>query len=423
MKNTMKVLKRFEENLKRICSLKNGGLWICNSLIGTVIFCSFPMVAVAQVSADPTVNILKLIEQNNLSLQAARENMKAEILDVKATNNLLDPEINYAHLFNSDRNSHQQSELTVVQGFEFPTTYIVRNNYNRLLSDAAQYGYLIERRNVLLQAKWLCLDLIGLNREADLLNMLVAHADSLVHLCEKRLHSGDADLLEVNRSKLGLMGLRAELADNAAAHRAALQELLSMNGNRYMGQMVGNEYPTVTVLADYEVLRDEVMPICLELQQAEAVGKAQNKRIAVSRQGWLPKLQVGFRRNTAPTEKFNGFVVGTSIPLFENKGKLKAARARSLSADLMYENLKLQKEADLQSLYNEACQLMEVMKKYDLSLLDSAFQLLDKALEGGELSWLEYFVEMEALTRSKLGYLKLENRYQKLIAKIYADKL
>ena len=138
-------------------------------------------------AADPITPILGQIEQNNRRLQAARETLKADILEIKAGNNLDNPEVNYAHLFNSERSSQQQSELTVVQGFDFPTAYIARNKANRLQAEVSEGEYMTLRRNVLLEAKLLCLELIGLNREANLLHLLQNHADSLAHLCKKRL--------------------------------------------------------------------------------------------------------------------------------------------------------------------------------------------------------------------------------------------
>ena len=89
-------------------------------------------------TADPIAPVLEQVEQNNRRLQAARELMKAEVLEAKAGNNLGNPEVNYAHLFNSERGSQQQSELTVVQGFDFPTAYAARSKAARLQGDAAR---------------------------------------------------------------------------------------------------------------------------------------------------------------------------------------------------------------------------------------------------------------------------------------------
>ena len=374
-------------------------------------------------AADPIAPILRQIEQNNRRLQSAREALKADVLEIKSTNNLDNPEVNYAHLFNSDRTSQQQSELTVVQGFDFPTVYAVRSKVNKLEANAAESNYMVERREVLLEAKLLCLDLIGLNREANLLHLLQHHADSLARLCDSRLQAGDASALEANRAKLDLMTIRTELADNAAAHRAALQQLLAMNANVYIDQMVIDAYPATPTQPDYETLRDELLPQNKQLQQADAATCAAQKQVTVDKQGWLPRLQLGYRRNTAPTEQFNGFVVGGSLPLFANRGKVKASQARALSAELAKEDAALIVEATLQALYNEAHSLREAMTAYDLPLMQQSFTLLGKALAGGQLTWHEYFVEMEALVRRGQSYIQLENRYQKVIAALYADKL
>mgnify|MGYP000057852690 FL=1 len=43
---------------------------------------------------------------------------------------------------------------------------------------------------------------------------------------------------------------------------------------------------------------DEVMASDLDLQAAAATARAAEKQVSVDRQGWLPKLEAGFRRNT-----------------------------------------------------------------------------------------------------------------------------
>lgn len=393
-----------------------------NKNILAIILWSVASALPAQVK-DPIFHVLEQIEQNNLQLKAARETMKAEVLETKAENNLSNPEVNYAHLFSSQRSGQQQSELTVVQGFDFPTAYSARSKAGELEADARQRSYMVQRREVLLQAKLLCLDLIGLNREANLLTQLQAHADSLAQLCETRLESGDATALEVNRARLGLMALHTELADNVSAHRSALQSLLAMNANLGIEGMVEDTYPDLPALPDYATLCDEVLPKNRDVQQAEAESKASRKRVSVSRQAGLPKLQVGYRRNTAPAEEFNGFIIGGSIPLFENRNKVKAASARALSAELQKESVTLSAEALLQARYNEAQSLKQAMAAYDLDLMRQSFSLLGQALDGGQLTWHEYFVELEALIRQGQSYLKLENRYQKLLAELFADSL
>lgn len=366
--------------------------------------------------------VMNEIENNNLGLQTARHEMQAMVLDSKSENNLSDPKISYASLYNSKRSGESQGELTIVQEFDFPTAYIKRNQYNKQITDSEAIRYSIIRREVLLEAQLLCIQIIGLNRESDLLKMLIKHADTLINRCNIRLQAGDANILEVNRTRLELMGLRTELANNEAEHRTALQRLIAMNGNKPLS-INSCIYPQISSLPSYEVLCDEILPLNGELQQAKSNQKSAAIQIAVKQMECLPKLEIGYRRNTSPTEQFNGFIIGGSIPIFSNTNKIKAARARLHGAEARNEELFIQVESELQSLYNEARQLEYAMNAYDLPLMDENFVLLNSALNGGELSWHQYFTELEVLVRRKLSFLQIECRYHQLMARIYADKL
>lgn len=388
--------------------------------LSLIILCG-SLTAAAQTTTT-VETVLKEIEQNNLSLQAAREELKAEVLDGKAENNLSDPSVEYIRQY-SKNTPAEEDELVVTQEFDFPTAYAARSKYNKQAAAAGQARYEAERRNVLLEAKQLCLDLIGLNREEELIKMLSVNADSLVQLFDKQLETGNANALEANRAKLELMELRSELADNAAAHRTALQKLLAMNANKYLPELGMTDYPTLPLLPDYETLRDEILASHKELQVAAAECETAKRAVKVERAGWLPKLAVGYRRNTSPDDDLNGFIVGASLPIFENRHKVKAARARSVSAELRHEEQTMMADVALQSLYNEVVQVKEAMDAYDLPLIDNTFILLAQALRGGEMTWHEYYSELETLVRRKQSYLQLENRYHKLMAEIYADKL
>lgn len=366
--------------------------------------------------------ILQEIDRNNLELQALRKRMEADVATIRSANNLDDPTVSYTHKYDRDNPTEQESELAVTQGFDFPTAYATRHKLNRMQEKTLEAEYALRRRDILLQAKIYGLDLIGLDKEADLLNHLLVHADSIILLCRQRLDAGDATILELNRAKLDRMTLATELADNTARHRETMQRLLAMNGNRPLPELAGG-YPLLPDLPPYEVVCDRVLPVKCELQQARLQTEAARGELALSRSGWLPRLEVGYRRNTSPAKAFNGFVVGGSIPLFSNKSKVKSARSRLTGAELGQQAVELQAEAGLQALYNEISQVKEAMGAYDLELMDAMLPLMDKALYGGELPLAQFFETMNNLIRRKQAYIALENRYQKLMAELYADDL
>lgn len=382
------------------------------------------MVALGMSAQTPRTlgQILKSIEQNNKELQAQKHAADATKMENRAVNNLPDPTLSYSSFYSNAAEGGHGTEFVASQGLDFPTQYITRRRQATLQNEAVDKQQQAFRRDLLLNAKNLCLDLILLNQEKALMDIRQKNADELQALYEKRLTTGDANILEVNKIKMERMNVQTEVAQNNAAHRTALQSLLAMNGNMPL-EFAETTYPAVKEINDYNLMRDQVMASDLDLQAAAATTLAAQKQVAVNRQGWLPKLEVGFRRNTDDVASQNGFVVGGSLPLFENRKKVKIAKAQAISAQLMQENAKDQAEASLMSLFNEMQQLKDAMRAYDVPLMHRSLDLLKQALAEGQISLIEYFVETEGIYKNLQAYMQIENQYQKVMAGIYKNDL
>ncbi|RGN43700.1 MULTISPECIES: TolC family protein [unclassified Bacteroides] len=366
--------------------------------------------------------ILRSIEQNNKELQANEHLTEARKLTDKTDNNLPDPAVSYSYTYGSPQELGKSGELTVTQGFDFPTAYSSRNKLNKLKAETLDKQYAATRRDILLRAKELCLDLILLNQESNLLSERLKNAETLAQVYEKRLQTGDANILETNKIKMELMKVQAEVVTNEATREAKLQELIAMNDNQPL-TFTETTYMPVEELADFAQLKQEVLASDLNLQSLESESLAARKQITVEKSGWLPKLEIGYRRNTGIGEQFNGFIVGGSLPLFNNKNKVKASKAQSLYTDLQKESAEQQVEATLLALYSEAVKVRNTMKAYDLQLLNTNAELLKKALDSRQISMTEYFTEIENSFQTRMDYMQLENRYQKVIGQIFKNRL
>ncbi len=378
--------------------------------------------AFSTMQAQTIEEVLAQIEQNNKELQAQRQNTLASKLEVQTENNLEDPSVEYSPFYTRGITGMSSSELVVTQGFDFPTLYAARRQSGKWKQEALDRQQQVVRRDILLNAKNLCFDLIMLNQQQALLAARAKNADELLALFEKRLQEGDAGVLEVNKIKMERMSVQTEVAQNNAAHRTALQQLLAMNGNLPL-EFSADEYPRMEELNDYNALYDEVMSTDATLLAADANARAAEKELKVNRQSWLPKIEVGYRRNTSLDEKSNGFLVGGSFPLFSNRKKGKIARAQAAGAKLQMENARLQAEAQVQSRYNEMCQLREAMRAYDVVLMHKTLALLNEAVKAGQLSIIEFYTEADNIYRNLQAYIELENQYQKLMADIYKNRL
>lgn len=366
--------------------------------------------------------VLKSIEQNNSELQAGEQNTRAEKLDVRNENNLEDPSVSYSRKFGEQDGVSPEIEFEVTQGIAFPTLYAQRRQYGKLQGRALDLQQAVLRRDILLRAKELCLDLIRLNQLKALYGQRLKNAEELNALFDERFEKGDVNILEVNKVKMELMNLRATVAENDAAYRTALQNLLAMNGNMPL-EFDETVYPLVPELRSLEQVRDEVMGADYALKQAQAGSEAARKLVKVNRHGWLPKLEVGYGREGGSDAMLNGFVVGVSVPIFSNRGKVKAARARQAGAELAQEQVAQQVEADIQSLFNEATRLRASMQAYDTGLMDKTLSTLKQAVEAGQLSVLDYYSEAETVYASQEKLVDLENRYQKVVAQLYKNSL
>ena len=382
--------------------------------------------------------ILNKIEANNPQLKANSEAINAQKLQNKADNNLPDPTLTYAHLWDSDNSERTVGELVVAQSFDFPTLYISRGKMNRLRTGALDAQAQAFRQEVLLQAQELCLDIIMLHQQQALLDVRLKNAEELAAMYAKRLEAGDANVLETNKINLELLNVRTEARLNEANLQAKLKELSALNGEEPLGAgrpladgapygaaALGlTSYPNTPMPLDFEPLCNELLSLCPTLQSLSNEGQAMRKQLSINKQGWIPKLQLGYRRNTESGHPLNGVVVGFSFPLFENRSKVKIAKSEVSMMQYQQDNAHMQATTKLRNLYEEAYQLNASIKEYQQVFAQQQdLELLKKALIGGEISMIEYFVEVGIVFQSKANLINLENQYQKTMARLYQNKL
>lgn len=374
----------------------------------------------AQVSGIDRV--LRSIEENNKELRANEHLTVSKKLEAKTDNNLSDPSISYSYQFGHPQELGKTGELTVTQGFDFPTVYGSRNRLNKLKATSFDYQFDAFRQQLLLTAKEACIDLIQLNKQKALIDERLKNAQTLSEVYARRLATGDANALETNKINLELMNVKTEATMNEAARRSKLQELIAMNGNVPL-ELNDTEYSPVEELTSFEQLKQDVLPSDVTLRSLESESAVAKKQISVNKSGWLPKLELGYRRNTGEGEQFNGFIVGVSVPLFENKNKVKAAKAQALYAELQKAGSEEKVESVLYGLYKEAETLSAAMKDYNKALEGNDMKLLRQALDARQISLIEYFTEVSVIYQSHQNFMELESRYQKVMAQIYKNRL
>ena len=143
------------------------------------------------------------------------------------------------------------------------------------------------------------------------------------------------------------------------------------------------------------------------------------KKIELNRAMSLPKFQAGYMSERIVGQLFQGVSVGVSIPLWENKNKVKYANANALAYESIMIDKKSQYYNSLKALHTKAIDLQNNVNDYRSSLLSlSNSELLKKALDKGGISLINYILELSFYYESANKLLELERDLNKSVAEL-----
>lgn len=370
--------------------------------------------------AQGLTSLLSAIEKNNIQLKAARMTNSSLMTASRAENRLGDTSVEYSPFYQSGVDGTSSSELIVSQELDFPTLYAARSKANDLQAKELDWQYRILRRDILLEAKQLGIELCQNMQIQSLLQLRMATADSLLQAFEKRLSLGDASLLDINRIKMDRMSVSAEYIKNEARRTSLLADLQRLNG----GQKTDNYFAELRnqPISMLETADEGFRP-SLETYSAEASLKSSQQSVLMAQHNWAPKLTLGYRRNTELREASNGFLVGVAVPLFNNSGKVKAAKMQRSAAELNLSDAQVEQTMRHDNLIQQYQHYRLLLEAYDEPLMQQTLSLLHKAVMAGELSVIDYYTEADRIYSLLLERIDNEAEYVKVLSELNRESL
>lgn len=387
-------------------------------LIATIVAFSTYSIALA----DNIGDVLKQVASNNLTLQALAHDNQADVLDIKASNSIGGPSVEYSPFFTKGYSGVAESELVVSQEIDFPTKYAARNKQAKMQNIVGEQLLIKKRRDILLQAQLLCIDLIRLNQTLSMLHERLANSETLLQMYQKRMDAGDANALELNKVKLDCMEVRTLVNEAQGERTSLLQQLRQLNGGKPIDVIdtVLPEYPQITNFESYRAL---ALASDADVAVAQTALRAADMNLKLQKNEWLPNISFGYRRNTEQGEGINGFLVGVSFPLYSNSNNVKAARQRRESAELQVMQAQNEAEATLRTNYEQLQGLQQVIDHSDVKLLQESLTLFAKALQQGEITALVYYVEINSIYEKLQRHIDLHCQSVKLLAELHKAEL
>lgn len=370
-------------------------------------------------AANPLEGILREVEKNNTGLQALKQEMEARGLASRTGIYPADPKAEFNYLWGNPAVMGNRINLALTQSFDFPTSYIHRNRIADARSGQLQTEYNRQLTMLFYEVRLIAIELIHRNALSREYKKRTAHAMSLRDSYKAMLEEGEAGLPAYNKAELNLLNIRKEAEINDIERNRLLSELAALNGGREIA-FDQSDYPPEKIPEDFDrwySTAEQHNPVLQWLAGEQEISNMQeNLNKALS----LPSFHTGYMSTTLGAQQFRGITAGITIPLWENRNKVRHARAQTLALQSAETDNKLRFHHQLESAHAKAIALQASVAEYRrlLNAFDNT-NLLAEALEEGEISLTKYILELTVYYDSTDNLMETELEMHKAIAELF----
>lgn len=391
-----------------------------NKIIANILLTLLVLPAMAQHEID---DLLKSIEVNSTTLGALREQREAQKLGNRTGIYPANPEVEFNYLWGSPSPIGNRTDVKAIQSFDFPTAYGHRNKLSKLENANIDLMYKSERINLLLRAKQICIELVYYNALAKEYAVRLTNAQRIAETFQARFDKGDANIIENNKAGLNLTTVGNERNRIEIERASLLSELQTLNGGIAVS-FTATDFSTKPLPVDFNDwygLAESNSPV---LQYVRGEIEISRQQVKLNTALELPKFQAGYTSEKVVGERYQGVTVGVSVPLWENKNKVRQAKAQVRAAETALEDTKIQFHNRLKNLFTRSSALQENALKYRNALTTYSNEaLLKKALDAGELSLLNYLLEIDYYYDAMNKVLEAERDFCLSMAELSAVEL
>ena len=368
-------------------------------------------------------HVLQQVLANNKQVMAHASTLEALRLQERTGLSLPDPTVDFDYMSASPAIAGEQTDLTIAQAFDFPTAYGARRKVAELRTTQHEQEAIATRREVLFDALRTCIALVHANKLALLLADRLAAATRYRDGMRQRFEREAATILDRNKAELLEARIAAD-AQQAEMERAALlQHLSELNGGSEV-VFVDTVYPPSPEVPPFETYEAAMEAADPTLRVLETEVQVSEQRTRTYRATGLPGFEIGYRYQGILGADYQGVHAGVNIPLWSNRNKVKQQQQWTEAYTLRTEEHKVEHFFEARHLYDRAVALRTTANQYAQRMAGaSSVALLEKAFNAGQLTTLEYQMELLLLQESLDRWLEMERQYQDALAELFQYRL
>lgn len=368
-------------------------------------------------------NILASVEKNNKELKALQALRASEAHKLKSGNNLPDPEFSAYYLPFGEHVGPDYSEFQVSQSFEFPTVYSTRKKLINSKTESLSLSYQSTKQAVKLEAKNLYLELVYLNKQIAIEQIRYKQAKQVYEHTETLFETEHVGALNLNKAKVLWLQNRFILKHLQQQKQSQLLQLANLNGGQAI-EVNGTQYLDNVNAVNINSLWQEKLKNDPEIHKLELLQIAAKQELKLAKSNTLPQLTAGFNYQGIANENYSGFYGGITIPLWSNRYKVKAAKS-NLNYQEVQNNFELNSaKSKFEKQLNEFELIRSEFNEYKtvLTALNSE-ELLLEAYQEGEISFMEYYVELQFYREAYDTMLTYQKQLHVLQAELLKHRL
>lgn len=357
---------------------------------------------------------------NNKEIEARHELLKAQALTHRAGLSLPDPELEVAYLLGSPRGVPGRTNVSLMQTLDWGVLTGRRRQLAHYEGVQDVENYYKELYRILAEADRCLVSLVYYNKVCLMLARRCHTADETARLYTEKYDRGDVSRIDLNKVRLNASVAAAALG-RAEAERTRLRATLrTLNGGR---DLAFDDTLYARSLSQ--------MPPLVELQQqaagatamqaAESEIKIAEARRRLARAEAMPALTVGFQGEYIKANNYSGAAIGLTLPLWGNsRRRVRQAEAQTAVSRLALEELRTRQANLVDRQYAQALALGHNAATLRRDLEQACnLPLLQRSLEEGEISVVDYLMELSFYYEAESAVLEAERDEQLAISQLY----
>lgn len=368
-------------------------------------------------------SVLAEVERNNKSLSAEKQYWEAQKISYKTGLNLENPKVEYDHLPGRPDGAGTQKDFSVTQAFDFPTSYGKRRGVSKEQIEKAELEFTAARQELLLKTKLVCIDYIYRKKLQVELSKRMQNANALLEAVTRQTQEGESSVLDLNKIKLLRLEIKNQVDLNTTALTTLQHKLDELNGGAPLdGSAL--DYPVLEEIQPFEILDSLIEAHDPEVKVISQEREISQEQVELSRSMTLPKFEGGYHQQSILGQNYQGLHIAMTIPLWENKNRVKTENARLLFTERQIAEHRTEHFYRNKQLYEQYLNWNQTLTQYQQILANANNEeLLNKALQAGQLSLIQYIMEVRYFYDAIVRSLEAEKALHDVATELYKFQL